>query len=195
MSTQDDSGILFQISNEQQNFHLLELPPSLLALVASKDPPKYVLTLAVDENSTDTFESLWLKSAEPSSANVDSKQPSPGAVLCTDAQTYQLRQVQSSNPIFILQPAESRRGDNEIPFPTLSAIAQCTATLELIPSDTAAPFALLSRLLKHRLLLYNGTDTDVGLETNTTLLSKGVGVSILNSMDLNIDLEPRKLQG
>lgn len=47
MSTQDDSGISFEISNEQQNFRLLELPPSLLALIVSKDSPKYVLTLDV----------------------------------------------------------------------------------------------------------------------------------------------------
>ena len=47
MSTQDDSGISFEISNEQQNFRLLELPPSLLALIVSQDPPKYVLTLDV----------------------------------------------------------------------------------------------------------------------------------------------------
>ena len=42
MSTQEDSGISFEISKEQQNFRLLELPPPLLASVISKDPPKYV---------------------------------------------------------------------------------------------------------------------------------------------------------
>ena len=47
MSTQDDSGTSFEISNEQQNFRLLELPPSLLALLASKHPPKYVSFLDV----------------------------------------------------------------------------------------------------------------------------------------------------
>lgn len=40
MSTQGDSSIPFEISKEQQNFRLLELPPSLLASLASKDPPK-----------------------------------------------------------------------------------------------------------------------------------------------------------
>ena len=40
MSTQDDLGIPFEISNEQQNFRLLELPPSLLTLLLSKDPPE-----------------------------------------------------------------------------------------------------------------------------------------------------------
>lgn len=50
MSTQDDLGILFEISNEQRNFRLLELPPSLLTLIASKDPPKYVSILNVRDS-------------------------------------------------------------------------------------------------------------------------------------------------
>lgn len=188
MPTQDDSGISFEISNEQQNFRLLELPPSLLALIESKEPPWYVLTLDVhdlqDANSADMSESLWLKSADSPSANVDFKQPRPNAVLCTDDHTYQLRQVQSSNSVFIVQPLESRHGDNEIPFPSLAAIAQCTTTLELIPSDTAASFAMLSRLLKQNLPPYNGTDTDVGLGTNTTISSKRGAPQESNGIDV-----------
>ena len=117
-------------------------------------------------------ESLWLKSAESPSASIDSKQPSPSAVLCTDDHTYQLRQVQSSNSVFILQPSKSRRGDDEIPSPSLSAIAQCTATLELILSDNVASFAMVSRLLNESLPSYRGIDTDVGLGTHTTFASK-----------------------
>lgn len=56
MSTQDDSGISFEICKEQQNFRLLELPPSLLALIVSKDPPKYVLTL----DACGTQNKIWL---------------------------------------------------------------------------------------------------------------------------------------
>lgn len=117
-------------------------------------------------------ESLWLKSAEFSSDNADSKQPKPSAVLCTNDLTYQIRQVQSSNSVFILQPSESHRGVNEIPSPNLSAIAKCTATLELVLSDTAASFAMVSRLLKENLPPYKGTDTDAELGTNTTFSSK-----------------------
>lgn len=117
-------------------------------------------------------ESLWLKSAESPSANVDSKQPNPSAVLCTDDHTYQLRQVQSSNSVFMLQPSESRRDDDEVPSPSLLAIAQCTATLELIPSDNVASSAMASRLLKKSLPSYRGIDTDVGLGTDTTFSSK-----------------------
>ena len=117
-------------------------------------------------------ESLWLKSAESPSANVDSKQPSPSAVLCTDDHTYQLRQVQSSNSVFMLQPSENRRNEDEVPSPSLLAIAQCTATLELILSDNVASSAMVSRLLKKTLPSYRGIDTDVGLGTNTTFSSK-----------------------
>ena len=175
MSTQDDSGISFEISKEQQNFRLLELPPSLLASLVSEDPPKYVLSLKVREfqnaNFADVPESVWLKSAE--SPNVHhSEQPSPSAVLCTHDRTYQLRQVQSSNSVFILQPSESSRGNDRSPSQSLLAIAQCTSTLELLPSDTAASFALVLQLLKKTLPLYKGADTDVELGTDTTLLSK-----------------------
>ena len=176
MATQDDSGIPLEISNQQQNLRLLELPPSLLTLLVSKDPPKYVPALIIYvfqcEPFADTSESLWLKSAEYPSADVDFKLSRPNAVLCTDDSTYQLRQVQSSNSILILQPSENCSSDNEIFSPGLSAIAQCTATLELIPSDTAASVALISRLLRQSLPLYTGIDTDVELGTNATFSSR-----------------------
>ena len=119
-------------------------------------------------------ESLWLKSAESPSANVDSKQPSPSAVVCTNDHTYQLRQVQSSNSVFILQPSQSRCGEDEILSPSLLAIAQCTATLELILLDNVASSAMTSRFLKKSLPSYRGIDTDVGLGTNTTFSGKKV---------------------
>ena len=53
----------------------------------------------------------------------------PGAVLCTVDQTFEIRQVQSSNILYILHPSQhevENRAD-------LSAIAQCHGLLELIP--------------------------------------------------------------
>ncbi|CAD6580795.1 MAG: hypothetical protein ASARMPREDX12_000268 [Alectoria sarmentosa] len=117
-------------------------------------------------------ESLWLKSAETPTTNLDSKQSGSSTVLCTNDHTYQLRQVQSSNSIFILLPSESVLEDNQTTTPSLSAIAQCTATLELIPSDPAASFAMASHLLKESLPSYKGTDTDVGLGTHITFSRK-----------------------
>ena len=47
-----------------------------------------------------------------------------------------MRQVQSSNSIFVLQPTERTESDNntEDAVPKLSAIAQCVSTLELVPA-------------------------------------------------------------
>ena len=173
MSTQEDSGISFEISNEQQNFRLLELPPSLLALIVSRDAPWYVHIIRLrDSQDADMFESLWLKSAGSPNANHDLKQASPSAALCTDSLTFQVRQVQSSNSVFVLRPTESHGTENGIPLPSVSAIAQCTSTLELIPSDAAASSAILSRLLRDSLPLYNGTETDVELGPNNVSSSK-----------------------
>ena len=140
-------------------------------------------------------ESLWLKSAESSSSNVDSKQPSPSAVLCTDNHTFELRQVQSSNSVFILQPSENRHGDNKIPSPSLSAIAQCTSTLELVPSDIAASCAMISRLLRTSLPPYKGPDTDIRLERTTMASSKREAPRDQKVWTVHIDFMPRELQG
>ena len=45
MSTQDESGVGFEILPEesQQHFRLLELPPELLALLTSENAPTYAL--------------------------------------------------------------------------------------------------------------------------------------------------------
>jgi sister chromatid cohesion protein DCC1 len=66
-------------------------------------------------------------------------------VLCTPDRTFQLRQVQTSNSLFVTQPALETHG-NEIPVPVTRAIASCTATLELHPSDASA-VALLREVL------------------------------------------------
>ena len=39
MPLEDKDGVLFSISQDQQSFRLLELPPLLLDLVISNDPP------------------------------------------------------------------------------------------------------------------------------------------------------------
>ena len=47
MSTQDGSGVPFEICSEQQHLRLLELPPALLEQVTSKRLPEYgIINLA-----------------------------------------------------------------------------------------------------------------------------------------------------
>lgn len=62
------------------------------------------------------------------------------AVLCTSNKTFQLRQVQTSNSVFVTQPVSKPQGD-DIPLPGLVVIATCTATLELHPvCGSAIPY-------------------------------------------------------
>lgn len=67
------------------------------------------------------------------------------AVLCTPNKTFQLRQVQTSNSLFVTQPMLETHG-NGLSIPATCAIASCTATLELHPS-TAPTVALLKDAL------------------------------------------------
>ena len=112
-------------------------------------------------------ESLFLKSSAPIVANGPA-QASSNAVLCTDDRTYQVRQVHSSNSVFILQPSEASRlaEDDSIPSSSLLAIAQCTATLELIPTSPSG-----IAFLRQALPLYKGP------QTNAMKMSKSVMVS------------------
>lgn len=71
---------------------------------------------------------LAIKSQAPSAAS-----GTPAyAVLCTPSKTFQLRQVQTSNSLFVTQPARDAHGNET------RAIASCTATLELVPSSDSA---------------------------------------------------------
>lgn len=80
------------------------------------------------------------------------------AVLTTHNQTFQIRQVQSSNSLFLLQPQLPSVPDADAltAVPSLSVIAQCKATLELIPSPTSAA-AWLQELLP----VYNGPHEEI----------------------------------
>ncbi|MCJ1397719.1 hypothetical protein MMC11_000915 [Xylographa trunciseda] len=133
MSSHDETGVPFSISNDQQNFRLIELPPALLELIASENAP-----------------SLYLKSEQPNL--VASSTPAPTAVICTHDQTFEVRQVQSSNILYIIEPSSIDSGD-EIECPMLSgvtAFGQCKALLELVPVQTRPV-----QFLRHAIPIYN----------------------------------------
>ncbi|KAK4693196.1 sister chromatid cohesion protein DCC1, partial [Lecanoromycetidae sp. Uapishka_2] len=112
MSTQDGSGIPLEISNEQDSFRLLELPPSLLELITSKQLVEY----------------------GPQSCDV-----------------LAVRQVQSSNSVYIVKPLENGPEEDAIPSSSLVAIAKCGATLELIPATPSG-----TAFLKNCVAFYKG---------------------------------------
>ena len=69
-------------------------------------------------------------------------QSDPGAVLCTQDKTFEIRQVQSSNILYILCPSQ-HGAEHKV---ELSAIAQCNGLLELIPRRSDVSQYLRSKL-------------------------------------------------
>ena len=105
---------------------------------------------------TDSQESLQLKSAALHDATSNA-QASANAVLCTPNNTYQIRQVQSSNSVFILKPGRHSVSDEgeSVSETSLTAIAQCPTTLELVPSSDDS-----TSILAGALPVYSTNDSD-----------------------------------
>ncbi|GFF42456.1 hypothetical protein IFM61606_05751 [Aspergillus udagawae] len=143
MSTQAARSILFTHTSPQQGFRLLELPSELAELLSSKEVP----TLELKSPSTS-----HLPSSSTNSENHDYVN------LCTPNRTYRIRQVQSSNPIHILQPSDggAQRGDITMVgadddmtlVETVTTIAKCGSTLELhTPADGFSAVSFLEGML------------------------------------------------
>ncbi|KAI4704014.1 hypothetical protein J4E81_001078 [Alternaria sp. BMP 2799] len=140
---QDEGGVPFSIAHQQQHFRLLELPPEIVELIDAPNPPL-----------------LSIKSQVQSAASGTSNAKPAYAVLCTPNKTFQLRQVQTSNSLYIAQPALEAHG-NEIPTPATRAIALCTATLEAHASTASA-----TALLREALPVYDIVAGDVDATSN-----------------------------
>lgn len=70
------------------------------------------------------------------------------AVLCTRDQTFELRQVQTSNDLHLLRPTTCDATSSEYSTNGVAAIATCASTVELYPvTDKAEAQTLLSTLL------------------------------------------------
>lgn len=81
--------------------------------------------------------------------------PQNHAVVCTDTQTFNVRQVQSSNSVFILHASgnDLLPDDSSTPDANIVAIAQCVSTLELVPPSITSLAAL-----RQTLPIYNLAD-------------------------------------
>ncbi|KAI9053130.1 hypothetical protein LZ554_003397 [Drepanopeziza brunnea f. sp. 'monogermtubi'] len=125
MATQYTTDIPISSSHTQQAFKLLELPPELLSLLESENPPTLTIT---------------------SSASTTSSTTPSYAILTHGTNQYQMRQKNTSNPLLILQP--SRTGpthaddaDGFVSQPSVTAVAKIEDTLELILQEEAGPGA------------------------------------------------------
>ncbi|KAF2671816.1 hypothetical protein BT63DRAFT_411162 [Microthyrium microscopicum] len=118
----------FALAHEQAAFRLLELPDELLALLTSEHPP----TLQIKSKGTHN---------DQASSSTNSF-----AVLCTDSKTYQIRQVQTSNSLHIVQqsPVPGQDGLKD----GLCSIATCPATLELSANSSDVGLDLKEMLVR-----------------------------------------------
>lgn len=172
MSTQTAESIPLTHISPQQGLKLLELPRELAGILSSDNAPVLELKYLSSEQTQNTSEQEYVN-------------------LCTLTQTYQVRQVQSSNSIHVLRPSErlwtsralngnSGNGiahdndeeedyghDEDFPeedFSTsrsMASIAKCTSTLEL--HHPPQGFSAIPFLLKS-LRLYNRLSSDGGPE-------------------------------
>ncbi|KAK3307300.1 uncharacterized protein B0T15DRAFT_173000 [Chaetomium strumarium] len=129
MSSQSNTGIPLSHALHGAAYKLLELPPELLELLESGDPP--ILTLHPSETA---------------------------ALLKTPSKTYSLRQKNTSNALILLSPqgggggcprendanpsdhhCDGGNGARVVPHTGLTAIATVHETIELVPeADVAA---------------------------------------------------------
>jgi sister chromatid cohesion protein DCC1 len=117
----------FTYAHDQAPVRLVELPPAVLSLLSASSPPV-----------------LKIKAAPPP-ANLASSTPAHHAVLCTDSQTFSLRQVHSSNSILLLSPTSSG---------AVSVTSTVSSYLELLPVTPDA-----KSLITGQLPLYSGRET------------------------------------
>ena len=95
-------------------------------------------------------ESLYFKS-EPTPVSKNATVP-PNAVLCTDDETFEVQQVQSSDSLYILQPVQNTTSTHGEYSDTggVSVMAECNMILEVVARPTSAvPY------LKRRIPVYD----------------------------------------
>ncbi|EDN03139.1 predicted protein [Histoplasma mississippiense (nom. inval.)] len=149
MAKPRDRVLDFTHSTPQRALKLLELPPELAELISSGN------------GST-----LYLKSGRASSSSAPSTSSDAYVNLCTATQTYMVRQVHSSNCIYLTQPCRSTTPHQpQQPKPDapacITTIAKCNATLELVKMDSSNAYSAFP-YLQRALRVYSGTHAEEG---------------------------------
>lgn len=175
----------FTHSTPQRALKLLELPPELAELISSGNGSTYVYT-AYQKNMKkrksiicpltgpailQNPHSLYLKSGRASSSSSPPSTSSDAYVnLCTTTQTYMVRQVHSSNCIYLTQPCRSTTPHQpQQPKPDapacITTIAKCNATLELVKMDSSNSYSAFP-YLQRALRVYSGTHAEEGRDVD-----------------------------
>ncbi|KPI35142.1 uncharacterized protein AB675_1319 [Cyphellophora attinorum] len=142
MITQSTTSVPFSISHPQEHVRLLELPPELLALIEAESGTH---NNSVDRERDTIYSDLGgrvqLKSAPTNDSSTATKPKEEYLHVCTEDKVWAVRQVSTSNSVHVLRPAanvpvlSSNESDpTATPGPGVTAIAQPTSTLELLPA-------------------------------------------------------------
>jgi sister chromatid cohesion protein DCC1 len=159
MAAHHDEGVPLSIAHDLSAFRLLELPPELVELLEAPNPPLYAAVPPPIETVLTPVCRLSIKSQPPPASTIPNAKPAY-AVLCTPNKAFQLRQVQTSNSLFVTRPTLEAHGNAE-PVPTTCAVALCTATLELHPAvESAVPY------LENALPVYQVVGGEIDAEEN-----------------------------
>lgn len=143
----------FSILSPQENVRLLELPPELVKIIEDKTDRKIQSgTYPTSHLYKQAFGGrIQLKSAPTDDSSTTTKPKNQYLHLCTESHVWQVRQVSTSNSVYVLAPARPNAAaeDPSLSRPGVAAFAQPTSTLELLPSPfTPAEIdATLHRLL------------------------------------------------
>ncbi|ERF71722.1 hypothetical protein EPUS_05594 [Endocarpon pusillum Z07020] len=172
MTTQTSfAEIPLAIAHSQQNLRLLELPPNLLDLLSAPRPPRYVTPSVHGVTLVDPLRKPLSQVFFPKAFEAPT-------------QSYQVRQVSTSNSVYIIESSiarpASRRGDDIMQFDespaqpssAMTAIAKVDTMLELLPvSYDVKP------MLERRLPLYTASELSSSEESLSLFLSQSASVS------------------
>jgi len=163
MSSQANTTIIpFSIAHEQQPVRLLELPPAILSLITSGDPPTCVRLPSTYFPVYSHPCRLKIKAAPTSIATTHTGATADHAVLCTSDKTFSLRQVHSSNTSFLLSPPTSEDGGGG----GITATSTVTSYIELLPVTPDTKSLLRSLLLPYptaAIISSSGSKSNVGM--------------------------------
>ncbi|KAI8632464.1 hypothetical protein F5Y19DRAFT_421309 [Xylariaceae sp. FL1651] len=110
MSSQNNTGIPLSHAPDGIGYRLMELPPELLEILESENPPE-----------------LMLESSATS------------AVLKCGSQSWGLRQKSTSNALILLKPSDTTVASSQISQTGLRAVSTIHATIELVPESASKP--------------------------------------------------------
>lgn len=182
-SAKDESATSLHVAHNLESYQLLELPHELVTLIDSGSSEPYVSESHgfLDKLISSCPASLYLKSLPSDLLSTLGEEAQQAAVVCTPTQTFSVRQAQSSNSLYILEPNASHSSSP----PSLVATARCKAALELTPLSHRGTFDLSLYFPRYHFL---------GSDAETATISGGLAASSKTQWLSNLPLSQTEFE-